>query len=168
MSVTGQFKSGRISIPRVTGDIVITVTATNDTSPEIEMVSAKYTTSPTWITNLDNTPDSCISKLVATDSYTGTKTYKAHIPYTSTVVYLVGADDNGYTCAVNIGNVASDSSFDTVKSANLGSSSVTVNKVGATFSAASIDNSFLYRDDTGQVIFAGKNTPYYGKKYITD
>ena len=31
-----------------------------------------------------------------------------------------------------------------------------------------IDDSYLYINDTGQILFAGKNTPYYGHRNISE
>lgn len=37
-----------------------------------------------------------------------------------------------------------------------------------TLHAVDIDKSYAYINNTGRVLFAGANTPYYGKEYITD
>ena len=41
-------------------------------------------------------------------------------------------------------------------------------EVSFTVGLANIDDAYAYVNSTGQVLFAGKNTPYYGKKNINE
>ena len=179
MSVTGQFKSGRISIPRVTGDIVITVTATNDTTAEI-MDAAKYyyPLNDKYIVEApSNKLANCITVPVPTEPYSSWKTFYMHVPSTTDSIYYIATyDENGYTGTPGVSHgmaqfatVASNADMSTVKSSNVGAPSEKITtRMSLTISSTYIDDAYCYRGDTGQVIFAGKNTPYYGKKYITD
>lgn len=45
---------------------------------------------------------------------------------------------------------------------------VNSNGIAVTLYTAKIDDSYLYINGTGQILFAGKNTPYYGYTNIND
>lgn len=42
------------------------------------------------------------------------------------------------------------------------------NGIGVTVDASNIDNAYAYLPSNGQILFAGKNTPYYGYTNIND
>ena len=42
------------------------------------------------------------------------------------------------------------------------------NGIGVTITASNIDNAYAYLPSNGQILFAGKNTPYYGYTNIND
>ena len=42
------------------------------------------------------------------------------------------------------------------------------NGIGVTVSTSNIDNAYAYLPSNGQILFAGKNTPYYGYTNIND
>lgn len=42
------------------------------------------------------------------------------------------------------------------------------NGVSATVVTSGIDNAYLYVQGTGEILFAGKNTPYYGHRNISE
>ena len=46
--------------------------------------------------------------------------------------------------------------------------SANANGMAATVQIAQIDNSYLYIKETGEIIFAGKNTIYYGHRNISE
>lgn len=85
--------------------------------------------------------------------------------YTKALRYTA---DNTFISYSSTTFVDADDSSATEKIGNLPKSNGAISKIAFTLASAHIDDSYAYMNDTGYIIFAGKNTQYYGKQYITD
>ena len=90
------------------------------------------------------------------------------------VIYYVSSNNEGGMTDANSQQVWQDDAFvtywttvyDTVSSTNFSGKYGPLNRVRFPLVTAYIDDDYAYFEDTGEVIFAGKNTPYYGMANI--
>lgn len=176
MTVTGNFKNGHIDIPRVTGDIVITINATNNTTPIIKFKDKYYWSNSPYIFDSDSTANGnyycCTIGDFPVPEYTGTKNITHHIPKTEAGkggnLYFVGLYNGEITSWGTYGCVNYGTDQSVTNSTNIGGNSpINAIAVGIRRDIA-LDDIYAYMTETGQVLFAGINTPYYGKKNIGD
>ena len=171
MPVIGQYKSGQIRIPRVTCDIYISVTGTNDTTPVIKTLGKAYNingeeidvnqyfcTIQTVDFDREFISSSCSIKYILIKEST--------MPATTT--YFVGFNNGIKTTSAVVTFDNSNASSIAERTVNLAAQAAGHNQFACTLSSLNLDDSYAYVDSTGQVLFAGVNTPYYGKHYIYD
>lgn len=181
MTVTGQFKGGQIRIPKVTGDVEIIVNSFIDTSPVCtdgygyagvsgDSIADKIVTR----NNFSITPiifigtDNPGSVATLTDQYLNIA-YKfpkdsnvsVDSYYTRAVIPYI--DGTVGTFSVSFDNVGDDTVRTLKPTAKTADQ---IDKIAFTLATAHIDDSYAYRMGDGLVIFAGRNTPYYGKRYV--
>ena len=163
-------ETSKVTIASVTGDVVITCTAVEqssgvvDTSPIIEETGYGLSSSGATVANRYL----CYTKIYSLGTtLTGGKTraIKYYIAQSAAdgssggnnkqCVYLDGSFVNYYTTA-----------FNAESRANYSSAKGDINQVRFTLFISSVDDSWAYFEDTGEIIFAGKNTQYYGMSNI--
>lgn len=89
------------------------------------------------------------------------------------VVGYIGADNTNITFQY-YGIKDDDSSFEGwyyfngASSRAIGSTNATLQEITFSIKTDIIDNAYAYIKETGQILFAGKNTPYYGYTNIND
>ena len=76
--------------------------------------------------------------------------------------------DNTVKTYWSMKTLVADVGSDPVESGLYYASAWPANKVRFTLISATLDDSYIYFTDTGDIIFAGKNTPYYGMSNISD
>lgn len=174
MTITGQFKGGQIRIPKVTGNVIINVTATNDTSPPIKAYGKGYSPLGTIRDDANGVITERMKfgkKVLSTDANYKIYTY---LPYTSGKGVGVGTQNNKifrYLNGIYVGyssvSMPVITNGVTINYITPASSFGDYDELAFTLSKDNYEDSFAYTQD-GYVIFAGVNTPYYGKKNIGD
>ena len=84
----------------------------------------------------------------------------------------VGADNAfitfQYEGVYDNSNIYKDWYYFVGQSRVIGGLNVTVNKITFSIEVTKIDDAYAYIEETGQILFAGKNSPYYGYTNIND
>ena len=155
--------TGTISISAVTGDIVITASAsaaTLDTSPAIAKTG--YSLSSDGGEYSYATDGACYTEFYALK--TGAKTLTLYIADSVDVAFGPGGKMQFWDAAQQV-EYWSPMPYRNKEHAFTISNGAT--RFRTSLALADIESSYAY-DDTGHVYFAGKNTQYYGKENIND
>lgn len=90
-----------------------------------------------------------------------------------TVYGYVGATGNDHTFQyrgerTGSSNLYADWFYFQNNTRNIGAADVTLKRISFSIAIAEINDSYAYVENTGQILFAGRNTPYYGYTNIHD
>lgn len=155
--------TGTISISAVTGDIVITASAsaaTLDTSPAIAKTG--YSLNSTGGEFRNATDGACYTEFYALK--TGAKTLTMYLADSVDVAFSAGGKMQFWDAAQQV-EYWSAMAYRNKEHAFVIADGAT--RFRTSLALADIENSYAH-DDTGHVYFAGKNTQYYGKENIHD
>lgn len=161
-----------VTIASVTGDVMISCAGVKkaeavDTSPVIEVEGYGLTSS--GFTSANENWGYTKFYEVSDTSFTMCATNTEGVTYPSSngrmTIFLNGDEyTNKYTGLVTYMNPYNTAGSPATKDA----SSFTFTGIRATLLLAEVENAYLYETNTGRVIFAGKNTEYYGKTNINE
>lgn len=160
-SVTGDVVISCVGVEESTGEVVDTTAVIEVTGKGITTLGYVYASEYWGYTKFYEISDTSVTMLCTNTDGVNAPTSNARM-----TVFLDTDDGTTPFSVLTYANPLSDTNVGTEIVKDISSVSATGLRVSLVL--ADIENCYLYETNTKKVIFAGKNTPYYGMTYASD